>query len=84
MIATGDTENEEEVEDEDGAVSFSTTVIVIKDNITADNIVVLTITPNEDIDDANTAVTVTTTTKAFDDNNTDNGDILIEDPDVLT
>lgn len=54
--------------------------------------VVLTITPNEDdttdlatgIDDANTTAAITTTTNAFDENNTDNGDILIEDPDVLT
>ena len=37
VTATGDTENQEEVEHEDGSVSFSTTVIVIKYNITADN-----------------------------------------------
>lgn len=37
VIATGDTENGEEGEDEYGSVSFSTTVIVIKYNITADN-----------------------------------------------
>jgi len=37
VIAIGDTENEEEGEDKDGSVSFSTTVIVIKYIITADN-----------------------------------------------